>query len=163
MSKKLRCFLKKFTQLTKILHDRRSRRSRQIPSLHQHNNCNKHNNNSNKFNKPNLMWTTELDWRVSWRNRVKKTPSKLARLLSILWPIEQSDKIKEEQKPSARKSLSTYSNYYVATICWSWWQQSADEASIILLVAWKYLPQREQGRMWQSPQSRQKTLRQDLI
>ena len=33
MSKKLRCFLKKFTQLTKILHDRRSRRSRQIPSL----------------------------------------------------------------------------------------------------------------------------------
>ena len=30
---KLRCFLKKFTQLTKILHDRRSRRSRQIPSL----------------------------------------------------------------------------------------------------------------------------------
>ena len=30
MSKKLRCFLKKFTQLTKILHDRRSR---QIPSL----------------------------------------------------------------------------------------------------------------------------------
>ena len=33
MSKKLRCFLKKFTQLTKILHDRRSRRSRQISSL----------------------------------------------------------------------------------------------------------------------------------
>ena len=33
MSKKLLCFLKKFTQLTKILHDRRSRRSRQIPSL----------------------------------------------------------------------------------------------------------------------------------
>ena len=33
MSKKLRCCLKKFTQLTKILHDRRSRRSRQIPSL----------------------------------------------------------------------------------------------------------------------------------
>ena len=32
--KKLRCFLKKFTQLTKILHDRRSRRSRQIPSLY---------------------------------------------------------------------------------------------------------------------------------
>ena len=30
MSKKLRCFLKKITQLTKILHDRRSR---QIPSL----------------------------------------------------------------------------------------------------------------------------------
>ena len=41
MSKKLRCFLKKFTQLTKILHDRRSRRSRQIPSLHYvtHNMC----------------------------------------------------------------------------------------------------------------------------
>ena len=33
MSKKLRCFLKKITQLTKILHDRRSRRSRQISSL----------------------------------------------------------------------------------------------------------------------------------
>ena len=33
MSKKLRCFLKKFTQLTKNLHDRRSRRSRQISSL----------------------------------------------------------------------------------------------------------------------------------
>ena len=33
MSKKPRCFLKKFTQLTKILHDCRSRRSRQIPSL----------------------------------------------------------------------------------------------------------------------------------
>ena len=31
--KKLRCFLEKFTQLTKILHDRRSRRSRQISSL----------------------------------------------------------------------------------------------------------------------------------
>ena len=31
--KKLRCFLEKFTQLTKLLHDRRSRRSRQIPSL----------------------------------------------------------------------------------------------------------------------------------
>ena len=30
---KLRCFLEKFTQLTKLLHDRRSRRSRQIPSL----------------------------------------------------------------------------------------------------------------------------------
>ena len=27
------CFLEKITQLTKILHDRRSRRSRQIPSL----------------------------------------------------------------------------------------------------------------------------------
>ena len=33
MCKKQRCFLKKFTQLTKILHDCRSRRSRQIPSL----------------------------------------------------------------------------------------------------------------------------------
>ena len=33
MCKKLRCFLEKFTQLTKILHDRRSRRSRQISSL----------------------------------------------------------------------------------------------------------------------------------
>ena len=33
MCKKLRCFLKKITQLTKILHDRRSWRSRQIPSL----------------------------------------------------------------------------------------------------------------------------------
>ena len=31
--KKLRCFLEKFTQLTKILHDCRSRRSRQISSL----------------------------------------------------------------------------------------------------------------------------------
>ena len=31
--KKLRCFLEKFTQLTKILHDRWSRRSRQISSL----------------------------------------------------------------------------------------------------------------------------------
>ena len=31
--KKLRCTLEKFTQLTKILHDRRSRRSRQISSL----------------------------------------------------------------------------------------------------------------------------------
>ena len=31
--KKLRCFLEKITQLTKILHDRRSRRSRQISSL----------------------------------------------------------------------------------------------------------------------------------
>ena len=31
--KKLRCFLEKFTQLTKILHDRRSRQSRQISSL----------------------------------------------------------------------------------------------------------------------------------
>ena len=31
--KKLRCFLEKFTQLTKILHDRRSRRSQQISSL----------------------------------------------------------------------------------------------------------------------------------
>ena len=30
MCKKLRCFLEKFTQLTKILHDRQSR---QIPSL----------------------------------------------------------------------------------------------------------------------------------
>ena len=34
--KKLRCFLEKFTQLTKILHDRRSRRSRQISSLSHH-------------------------------------------------------------------------------------------------------------------------------
>ena len=33
MYKTLRCFLEKFTQLTKILHDRRSRRSRQISSL----------------------------------------------------------------------------------------------------------------------------------
>ena len=33
MCKKVRCYLEKFTQLTKILHDRRSRRSRQIPSL----------------------------------------------------------------------------------------------------------------------------------
>ena len=40
--KKLRCFLEKFTQLTKLLHDRRSRRSRQIPSLPSpitHNSC----------------------------------------------------------------------------------------------------------------------------
>ena len=36
---KLRCFLEKFTQLTKILHDRRSRRSRQIPSLEQRSCC----------------------------------------------------------------------------------------------------------------------------
>ena len=33
--KELRCFLEKFTQLGKILHDRRSRRSRQISSLTQ--------------------------------------------------------------------------------------------------------------------------------
>ena len=33
MSKKLRCFLKKLHRWQKILHDRRSRRSRQIPSL----------------------------------------------------------------------------------------------------------------------------------
>ena len=89
---------------------------------HQHNNCNNNNNNNNsnnnncnnnnnKFNKPNLMWTTELDWRVSWRNRVKKTPSKLARLLSLLWPIEQSDMIKEEQKPSARTII-----IYISTV-----------------------------------------------
>ena len=32
--KKLGCFLEKFTQLTKILHDRRSRQSRQISSLY---------------------------------------------------------------------------------------------------------------------------------
>ena len=30
---KMRCFLEEFTQLIKLLHDRRSRRSRQIPSL----------------------------------------------------------------------------------------------------------------------------------